>query len=114
MPGLFYTSYYTNARRILENLLSERIVGFKGFVYRACGVLSYGGHPMAVTVEGKLNAGVPGEVLDVLWVRAASRMVKQVCRRSCQRMSGNPVRLSRGLKCRGLCSERRGEYLCSW
>ena len=27
---------------------------------------------MAVAAEGKLNAGVPGEVLNVLWVRAAS------------------------------------------
>ncbi len=28
VPGLFYTSYYTNARRILENLLFGRIVTF--------------------------------------------------------------------------------------
>jgi hypothetical protein len=34
---------------------------------------------VGVAVEGKLDAGVPGEVLDVLRVRArASRIVKEL------------------------------------
>jgi hypothetical protein len=35
---------------------------------------------MAVAVEGKLDAGVPSEVLDVLRMRArVSRIVKELC-----------------------------------
>ena len=46
-----------------------------------------------------MYAGVLGEVLDVLRVRATSEHdVKQVCLRSCHLMSGNSERLSRGLK----------------
>ena len=56
---------------------------------------------MGVAVEGELHGGVAGEVLDVLggWcMPRASRIVKQVCLRSCQRMEGTSARLSRGLK----------------
>jgi hypothetical protein len=36
------------------------------------GVAAHRGHPVRVPIEDELNAGVPGEVLDVLRVRAAS------------------------------------------
>jgi hypothetical protein len=55
---------------------------------------------MAVAVQGKLDRGVPGEVLDVLWVRAAS---EQDCEAAMTEVmpafSGNAARRSKGLKC---------------
>jgi hypothetical protein len=49
-------------------------------IYPFCGSPSHRGYPVGVAVEGKLDAGVPSEVLDVLRRRArVSRIAKELC-----------------------------------
>jgi hypothetical protein len=42
----------------------------EGVIHRACGVAAHRGHPVRVAVEGELDTGVPGQMLDVLRVRS--------------------------------------------